>query len=236
MIPIKVQCDCGQKYAFDVEPIHGRMPAPVACPVCGADGTAKANAMLGQALATAQPAMAPSPAIRLAAAPVAIAVSAAPPPIPSIPPPIPAGPSRAAVPGRPIRQPPKRGKDGWDSDETGINKLGTYIVTLPALFAGLITWGIFGVEVSAVTLCIVVGVCGVIGGILNVLGRGPLWAGAILGPVMGLGGYGAVYWWIRGRASAYKFELAIAFALGCAPALGLQRLLQMILRKRAEGR
>jgi hypothetical protein len=43
MIPIKIQCGCGQKYAFYVEPIGGSMAYAVACPVCGADGTAAAN-------------------------------------------------------------------------------------------------------------------------------------------------------------------------------------------------
>lgn len=50
MIEIKVQCDCGQKYKFDVEPVNGRMPVTVACPICGADGTAKANAILQQTI------------------------------------------------------------------------------------------------------------------------------------------------------------------------------------------
>jgi hypothetical protein len=51
MIPIKIQCGCGQRYAFEVEAVDGRMPAPVACPVCGADGTAAANDFLAQRLA-----------------------------------------------------------------------------------------------------------------------------------------------------------------------------------------
>jgi hypothetical protein len=54
MMPIKIQCGCGQKYAFDVEPVNGRMAIAVACPVCGADGTAAADAVIGQTLA-AQP-------------------------------------------------------------------------------------------------------------------------------------------------------------------------------------
>src|SRR5437867_758502 len=45
---IKVQCGCGQRYAFDVEPVEGRMPSPVACPVCGADGTSAANELIAQ--------------------------------------------------------------------------------------------------------------------------------------------------------------------------------------------
>jgi hypothetical protein len=46
MIPIKVYCECGQHYAFDVEPINGRMPCAVACPACGQDGTTSANAII----------------------------------------------------------------------------------------------------------------------------------------------------------------------------------------------
>jgi hypothetical protein len=43
MMPIKIQCGCGQRYAFDTEPVCGRMPARVACPICGEDGTNAAN-------------------------------------------------------------------------------------------------------------------------------------------------------------------------------------------------
>jgi len=40
---LKIVCECGQKYAFDVEPVGGRMPVAVNCPACQADGTATAN-------------------------------------------------------------------------------------------------------------------------------------------------------------------------------------------------
>ena len=60
MSTIKVQCECGQRYAFEVEPVNGRMPHPVACPVCGADGTSAANALIAHT-ATAEPAMAYAP-------------------------------------------------------------------------------------------------------------------------------------------------------------------------------
>jgi hypothetical protein len=71
MIPVKIQCGCGQKYAFDVEPVNGQMATPVTCPVCGVDGTSVANQIISQALAAQTP---PPPATRLrtaAAAPVA---------------------------------------------------------------------------------------------------------------------------------------------------------------------
>lgn len=74
MIPVKIQCACGQPYAFEVEPILGQMPSAVACPGCGADGTPAANAYLAQSrpLATA---VAAGP---VRAAPVRVAVSVPP--------------------------------------------------------------------------------------------------------------------------------------------------------------
>ena len=52
MIPVKIHCGCGQKYAFDIEPICGRMPGKVICPVCGLDGTRVANEIIAYQLAT----------------------------------------------------------------------------------------------------------------------------------------------------------------------------------------
>jgi hypothetical protein len=46
MIPVKIYCACGQKYVFDVQPADTLMPVPVACPVCGRDGTDDANRFL----------------------------------------------------------------------------------------------------------------------------------------------------------------------------------------------
>jgi len=63
---LKVVCDCGQKYKFDVEPAGGQMPVKVNCPACGADGTAAANSILSQMFS--RPAVPP-------------AVAAAPPPV-----------------------------------------------------------------------------------------------------------------------------------------------------------
>jgi len=72
MITVKIECPCGQHYAFDVEPVNGRMPSPVACPACGADGSAAANEFIAQHFAqpVALPASSPaSAAPRLAAHP-----------------------------------------------------------------------------------------------------------------------------------------------------------------------
>ena len=47
-VPVKITCACGQKYAFEVRPHNGLMPAPVKCPVCGRDGTPDANRFLAE--------------------------------------------------------------------------------------------------------------------------------------------------------------------------------------------
>ena len=60
MIPVKIQCGCGQRYAFDVEPVNGRMPGAVACPVCGAEGTSDANSVIALTLAAQAPVAAAS--------------------------------------------------------------------------------------------------------------------------------------------------------------------------------
>lgn len=45
---IKIQCSCGTKFSFDVEPVDGKMPAEIFCPKCGADGTDCANQIIQQ--------------------------------------------------------------------------------------------------------------------------------------------------------------------------------------------
>jgi hypothetical protein len=85
MIPIKIQCGCGQRYAFDVAPVDGRMPAPVACPVCGMDGTAAANQFIAQNLALpVTVAAAPAGVVRLSGLPAAPSVRVAAPAAPAV--------------------------------------------------------------------------------------------------------------------------------------------------------
>lgn len=55
MIPVKIQCGCGQRYVFQFECIDGRLPSEVVCPVCGTDGTSVARELVTQSI-TAQPA------------------------------------------------------------------------------------------------------------------------------------------------------------------------------------
>jgi uncharacterized protein YxjI len=73
---IKVQCECGTKFKFDIEPVHGRMPMAVNCPECASDRTAEANQFLAQSAATLTAAVTHStPVVRLTAGP-AVAVEA----------------------------------------------------------------------------------------------------------------------------------------------------------------
>jgi hypothetical protein len=45
---IKIQCQCGSKYSFEVDPVEGRMPFAVNCPTCHADGTEMANQIIAE--------------------------------------------------------------------------------------------------------------------------------------------------------------------------------------------
>ncbi len=79
---IKVQCNCGAKFSFDVEPVNGQMPCAIACPQCGADATAAANLVISQNLPAAQPVAvpaAPPQGLRVAGIAAAPAKTAAPP-------------------------------------------------------------------------------------------------------------------------------------------------------------
>ena len=81
MRELKVQCDCGQKFKFDVEPVNNQMPFAVNCPICGKDGTEKANILLrAQAGLSAAP-VAGVPIPSAHAAPMRIAMPAAPAPM-----------------------------------------------------------------------------------------------------------------------------------------------------------
>ncbi len=91
---LKVLCDCGQKFKFDVEPVNGRMPFTVNCPACNEDATAKANSSLSENLLAAPvaiemvPSLAPPP---LAPPSSGLRIHRTEAPAPAMPPPLPAG-------------------------------------------------------------------------------------------------------------------------------------------------
>ncbi|MDB6021530.1 MAG: Pyrrolo-quinoline quinone [Pedosphaera sp.] len=83
---IKVQCPCGSRFEFEVEPVGGRMPMAIACPTCGADATELANAVIQQKIGSPPvpvpvPVPAPASGLRIARshvpAPVAVPVAQA---------------------------------------------------------------------------------------------------------------------------------------------------------------
>jgi len=81
MTSIKIECGCGQRYAFDVEPVNGLMPHTVACPICGADGTGAANEVISQSVQPVAVAASPGGRLQLHEALAAPAVRVAEPPV-----------------------------------------------------------------------------------------------------------------------------------------------------------
>src|SRR3954464_5875834 len=75
---IKGLCPCGAQFRFEVEPVRGRMPAPVQCPTCGADATELADVAIAQQIAAA-----PAPVAIIASSMQAPTTSIAPPAIPT---------------------------------------------------------------------------------------------------------------------------------------------------------
>src|SRR6185312_15764533 len=123
--------DCGQKFKFDVEPVNNLMPYAVNCPVCGADGTGKANGVL-------QSRVAPPP-VAAAAAPASLRIAAGVPPVATVAPPLPAMATTAVA--RPAlgsaRVP---AKDSSGSSNLGMGLLGAFLGA--AIGAGLM-YGFF---------------------------------------------------------------------------------------------
>ena len=199
MIELKVQCDCGQKYKFDVEPVNGQMPFTVACPICGADGTEKANGLLQQLL--------PEPEAQSLVPPVPVAVqprlrisSSAPATLPSSPAPM--APTSAAVLPPPIgavrAAAPMAGKKNRGQPSFGLGLLGG---VLGALVGTLIYFLIFKYTGFRIKL-LAVGVGALAGWGAEFLGRGEgskelggITAVFVLAGIIGAQYLVAMSWW-----------------------------------------
>ena len=165
MIEIKVQCDCGQKFKFDVEPVNQQMPYAVVCPICGRDGTGKANAILQQMIppiagATETPAPA-APRLRMSMpshtateAPAADAAMA-PPAITGM----------ARHPGDPIVAPVKK-------SSFGMALLGGLIGTLAGTLIYFLVLKYCGVHYRIVAKFLALGVGALAGWLAEVMGKG----------------------------------------------------------------
>jgi len=178
MMEVKVQCDCGQKYKFDVEPVNGRMPFTVACPICGADGTAKANAILRETIvyqipAPTSPTPPPPPPV-LEPTRVRIGGSAAA-PASSTPPPIsPLGtPAPLARPMSPLARQATAGAPA-KSDRKSSFPMGLLGALIGASAGAVIYFAIFKITGPFFLLryVLALGVGGLTGWLANLLGRG----------------------------------------------------------------
>lgn len=86
---MKIQCDCGAKYAFDVSPEMVRQPVKFVCPGCGLDSSERVNALIRQLFSQADGTEAgAAPAVAIAQPPS----SAPEPPAPPVPLPVPVAP------------------------------------------------------------------------------------------------------------------------------------------------
>jgi uncharacterized protein YxjI len=74
---IKIECGCGTKFKFDVEPVNGRMPVKVQCPNCGTDATYAANEIIARKIQYAPAPATPAPAAVPAGGGLRFAASAA---------------------------------------------------------------------------------------------------------------------------------------------------------------
>ena len=181
MIELKVHCDCGQKYKFDVEPVNGQMPFTVACPICKADGTGKANALLQQmtVFKMVEPPPAPAPIAPIAPPPPApsrlrlnvsapaeshAAPATTPPPIaPALgttPPPIGSRPRMGMAPAAATEEPGKK-------PSFGMGLLGGFV---GALVGSIIYYFIF--KTTGVRIFLALGVGALAGFLANYLGKG----------------------------------------------------------------
>ena len=111
MVAVKIECGCGQHYAFDVEPVNGQTGFPVACPACGADGTSAANEIIARSLAPTASAATGSLRISGVAAPA-----------PATPPPIMVDPKALGLVDRPTAENEARAKISWGDAQEDVIK------------------------------------------------------------------------------------------------------------------
>lgn len=210
MVEIKVQCDCGQRFKFDVEPVDGRMPFTVNCPICGADGTEKANILLQRkevtylVRSTAAPAAAPPPPPARAVKVRVNAPTTPPPPPPTaevaqaVAPPPPPPPPRPAA-GRARSKAPTSVAEPGRKGSFGLGVLGGL---LGALLGSLIYFAVFNyADLSFRLLAVAVGFLGGLGA--RLMGRdGSNELGVITATFVLAGIFAAQYvtakiWWQR---------------------------------------
>jgi hypothetical protein len=114
-------------------------------------------------------------------------------------------------------------RTSWGSPESRLNQVGTLLVILPSISASLLLTDLIPIDVPVGVLFAVVIISGAAGGAINLIGRGPLILGAIVGLAVALGGLSAVYGWLQLRPSVYWLEVALVYFIGTIPGFLLQR-------------
>lgn len=114
-------------------------------------------------------------------------------------------------------------RNSWGSPESRLNQVGTALVVFPSILAALLLADLIPIDVPVGILFAVVIISGTAGGAINLIGRGPLILGAIVGLAIALGGFSAVYGWLQLRPSVYWLEVALAYFIGTVPGFLLQR-------------
>ena len=130
---LKIECACGQKIAFEVEPENGAMPCELPCPSCEADVTGVANAEIQRQSAVLPVNAAAAPQLRIPVAasepaPASVVVAEAPRPARPV-----AMAMAAAAAAAPVRD------DGDGEASIGSFLLGTVGIFAGTL-AGILVW------------------------------------------------------------------------------------------------
>jgi len=73
-----------------------------------------------------------------------------------------------------------------------------------------------------------------VGGAIYVIGRAPMAAGAIIGFVIVIGGFGAAYGWSQIRNNSSACEVAMITFVGTLPGFLLQRIFQRKFARRTD--
>jgi hypothetical protein len=204
---LKVVCQCGQKFKFDVEPVNGQMPFTVNCPVCNADGTAAANALIAAQLAAAPPTVPPPPPIarisgglrinRHAPEPAAAAAPTVAANDNPSPPPIGAFRQKAAA---AAQNPPKK-------SSFGMGLLGGFIGALAGTIIYFLIFKFTGMRIKLLAI----GVGALAGWLAELLGKGEgskelggITAVFVLAGVLGAQYFVALGWWNEGSQERLK--------------------------------
>jgi hypothetical protein len=124
--------------------------------------------------------------------------------------------------------------DGWGSKVSNLNQVGTVLVIVSTVITIFAFGDMVQNDVPVTVLFIAVAICGLIGGALYVIGRAPVVAGAFIGLVITVGGFGAAYWWSQFRNGPSVYEVAVVTFVGTLPGFLLQRICQRIFARRTD--